>query len=758
MSQKTEKPVLSGQRIKTRKRDEKEKYDPSGFRDSILAGLDKAGNDLDAVSKYLDGAGSKLDYRRYGEALFDILIAGGLLVPGGSIAQDGDKQCRTNSCIFSAPSDMASLRNYEQVFTKLMRRYKYLEKMFEDEMKKVLVFLKGFTEEERIKLARMTALWIANSSIPPSVLHVLNNVNNYFDRIFYQFSEFSKSEFQCFSLDHLVKDALALDFILEVFVTWKQEKGLGNLTSGLKRSGLEGRMLDFFPPNKRTEDHLKAVFEEKGLSELTKLHLNQQFPFLQASQHAKRFMQKDLLEKLSDGMPMKEIVTDIRDAAAKNLISEQDIITLIWVSVMSLAEWNKKEELVADQALKHLQKYVPLFVAFTDTTKSEMALLLKIQEYCYENMNFMKIFQKIILLFYKKEVLSEEVILKWYRDGHSVKGKMMFLEQMKKFIEWLQNAEEADFGIWRRITVERSESTRMFWQQSGGAAPATGYGQPSLFLASNLLYFRTIICEKSLQKIYKIRSNRFLPLDRIRAVWTAAVDEGRIVRTARVRKVSVRERGARQSTRTFDRALEVTWTRPAAREIVSGIEPVTTFEKENQVRHVRTPRTADRTFRGVPWEISEAIPPKYPSVGQQKVPTGTTWHPPSVPHHSILVNRTPGSLQKGSGPRLSPVLSAGCQLFFSLSSSHSNGLHVKFSSRSSAAFECADVGTVRTKHPIKVSDIMAVSAFRRKFNSKPASTKIIENTSTSSVKNYAEKAVAPVRVLRSMFGNSTFTI
>ncbi|BES99058.1 initiation factor 5C [Nesidiocoris tenuis] len=411
MSQKTEKPVLSGQRIKTRKRDEKEKYDPSGFRDSILAGLDKAGNDLDAVSKYLDGAGSKLDYRRYGEALFDILIAGGLLVPGGSIAQDGDKQCRTNSCIFSAPSDMASLRNYEQVFTKLMRRYKYLEKMFEDEMKKVLVFLKGFTEEERIKLARMTALWIANSSIPPSVLHVLNN-------------------------EHLVKDALALDFILEVFVTWKQEKGLGNLTSGLKRSGLEGRMLDFFPPNKRTEDHLKAVFEEKGLSELTKLHLNQ------ASQHAKRFMQKDLLEKLSDGMPMKEIVTDIRDAAAKNLISEQDIITLIWVSVMSLAEWNKKEELVADQALKHLQKYVPLFVAFTDTTKSEMALLLKIQEYCYENMNFMKIFQKIILLFYKKEVLSEEVILKWYRDGHSVKGKMMFLEQMKKFIEWLQNAEE----------------------------------------------------------------------------------------------------------------------------------------------------------------------------------------------------------------------------------------------------------------------------------------------------------------------------
>lgn len=100
MSQKTEKPTLSGQRIKTRKRgnsfslltsshfiyqwlncviDEKEKYDPVGFRDSVLAGIAEAGEDLESIYKFLDSAGSKLDYRRYGEALFDILIAGGLL-------------------------------------------------------------------------------------------------------------------------------------------------------------------------------------------------------------------------------------------------------------------------------------------------------------------------------------------------------------------------------------------------------------------------------------------------------------------------------------------------------------------------------------------------------------------------------------------------------------------------------------------------------------------------------------------------------
>lgn len=76
--------------------------------------------------------------------------------------------------------------------------------------------MKGFTPLERIKLARMTALWISNGSVPPTVLSVLIN-------------------------EHLVKDNLALDFLMEVFVTWKQEKGLSSLMTALKRGGIEGR-------------------------------------------------------------------------------------------------------------------------------------------------------------------------------------------------------------------------------------------------------------------------------------------------------------------------------------------------------------------------------------------------------------------------------------------------------------------------------------------------------------------------------------
>lgn len=58
-----------------------------------------------------------------------------------------------------------------------MRRYKYLEKLLEEEMKKVLVYIKGFNDSERVKLARMTALWISNGSVPPVVLNSLINVS-----------------------------------------------------------------------------------------------------------------------------------------------------------------------------------------------------------------------------------------------------------------------------------------------------------------------------------------------------------------------------------------------------------------------------------------------------------------------------------------------------------------------------------------------------------------------------------------------------
>lgn len=132
--------------------------------------------------------------------------------------------------------------------------------MFEEEMKKVLVFIKGFTAIERVKLARMTALWVASGAVAPTVLAVLNN-------------------------EHLIKDGVAMEFLLELFVTLKQERGIPALITALKKGSLEARLMEFLPLNKRTEENLKKVFADRGLEDVFKLHK------AQASQEAKRELQ-----------------------------------------------------------------------------------------------------------------------------------------------------------------------------------------------------------------------------------------------------------------------------------------------------------------------------------------------------------------------------------------------------------------------------------------------------------------------------------
>ena len=88
-------------------------------------------------------------------------------------------------------------------------------------------------------------------------------------------------------------------------------------------------------------------------------------------------------------------------------------------------------------------------------------------------MNFIKSFNKIVLLLYKSkfrfilliscrkclkvenfkdiativflfvaDVLSEDAILKWYKETHSSRGWSVFMDQMKKFVDWLEQAEE----------------------------------------------------------------------------------------------------------------------------------------------------------------------------------------------------------------------------------------------------------------------------------------------------------------------------
>jgi len=416
MSNKQPKPVLTGQRIRTRKRDEKEKYDPNGFRDIIVKGLNKTGTELEKVAKYLDGTGNKQDYKRYWETLFDILFAGGILAPGGTLVENDDKTSVSLSefCLFSAEENIESIKGVAMVFQKLTRRYRYLAKKFEDDqMKKILSFLKSFTLSYRNKLAMFTGFMLSTGEIPADCLESLLN-------------------------ETLVKEGISLEFCKVMFRIWLDEKEMTSISKTLGKASMDRRLLEFIPSTKRTEAYFENYFAEAGLHQLV--------TFQRGLQHDdnKNAFKTELKELMEKEMPptAKELIPVCKDMMSRMSLNEEDVAKLIWNCIMEIAEWNKKEELVTEQALRHVRPYTPLLDAFTTQGETELALLYEIQEYCITNINFMNTFAKLIVLLYKTDVLSEDQILKWSTDEQKGKGKSVFLNKVEYFLNWLQNAEE----------------------------------------------------------------------------------------------------------------------------------------------------------------------------------------------------------------------------------------------------------------------------------------------------------------------------
>ena len=377
--------------------DEKEKFDATAFRDSIFAGINDSSGDLELLSKFLDTSGNKLDYRRYGEPLFDILIAGGILAPGGNIVEDAADRpelSRTDAALFGRSGDDESIKAYAQVITKLIRRYKYLEKTLEEDLKKIIVFLKAFTDEERLKLAKFCAILLSGGQINTYILSAALQ-------------------------DHLVKDGIASEFLINVLKTWQSEKDATQVWTALRKSNLDSKLLvcnensilvsnywfdsllsywqDFYPTSKRTQETLRTTFENAGLD------LMVDFQKAQLGSTVKRELQIKLSDLIGENASVKELIALVKESVLKYNLTEAEVAVLLWSTLMSAVEWNKKEDLVAEQALKHLKTYNPLLAEFTKSPKAELALLVRIQEFCYENMNFLKVFHKIVVLLYRSQ-------------------------------------------------------------------------------------------------------------------------------------------------------------------------------------------------------------------------------------------------------------------------------------------------------------------------------------------------------------------
>lgn len=94
------------------------------FRDQLYKHLEAVPpGDFEVVTSKLVQAGSTLEFLKYADALFDILIVGGLLQPGGQYLDEEGPSSPFSVFQAKEPPELDDIRKYVEVFNKLIRRY-----------------------------------------------------------------------------------------------------------------------------------------------------------------------------------------------------------------------------------------------------------------------------------------------------------------------------------------------------------------------------------------------------------------------------------------------------------------------------------------------------------------------------------------------------------------------------------------------------------------------------------------------------------
>lgn len=367
--------------------------------------------DWDGYLSSLDKAGNTLDYRRYTDQLFEILIVGGLLAPGGSYLDDGAPMSAFS--IFAAKSDkIEDVRPFVEVIEKMIRRYKFLQKPLEESsMPGILQYINRYEPIQVSKLAVACSLSIQMGLTSASILAPLQK-------------------------DHLTKDDLALNFITEVFRTYLKDQTMEHLASVLRKGGIRDWML-FFPQTKRSQpDVIYNYFrsEEVGLPQVADYHARRQVKELREQTAS------DLAEmvKTEETTP-QEILTMLNERQKKLGLSPEEFIVVVFEGLMRGIDAAAKQDQLEMIVPKEVERLAGILEPFASNARSEIALINAIQVHCYTDTRVFKSFATLLKILYNENVLSDQAIIYWAQKGAKPQGKQHFLKLAEPLVNFLES-------------------------------------------------------------------------------------------------------------------------------------------------------------------------------------------------------------------------------------------------------------------------------------------------------------------------------
>ncbi|XP_034481971.1 protein krasavietz-like [Drosophila innubila] len=400
------------------------------YRNELVEALDRTKGKLEASWKALESIVSKPDYQRHIDQLFDVLYTGGLLTNEGKFSNRGDLKLRTSYCVFKTHDELNALRVYEQLIKRLRRRYKHLDAAFESHAQRLLTLLGGFEVEARRRLALLMTLFLIDGQLNPRLLLALGQQQSNID------------------------EGLALEFMLIVCVTLKRERGGNFMLQIFKKSGLDGKIISYMPPMLRSDLYFRQVYQENDLNEIIKLHETR------AGQELRRQLQQRLLDDFREKLPQVDVVMNVRQFQRHHHMSDSEVIAIVWHTIIfshspnfsastTSARSNFSSPLNSslERILRKLQIYSPLLNGICSTDSAQIALLMQLQEWCYEHHSFLNHFERLTVHLYKAGVINEDAIIRWYEVDHIDKGKVAFLDQMRCFVHWLHSDRDASSRV-----------------------------------------------------------------------------------------------------------------------------------------------------------------------------------------------------------------------------------------------------------------------------------------------------------------------
>ena len=112
-----------------------------------------------------------------------------------------------------------------------------------------------------------------------------------------------------------------------MLLTARSLKDMAQVRILLRKAGLDSRIMEFLPANKRTPEYFSNLFQEKGLGEIVTMQKS-----LEKEGGIKELMLY-LAEHLHDNTASKDISLGINELAKKHNINEATIISTVRLSL-----------------------------------------------------------------------------------------------------------------------------------------------------------------------------------------------------------------------------------------------------------------------------------------------------------------------------------------------------------------------------------------------------------------------------------------